>query len=236
MARIKGALAAAAMAAATAACAESGQFEVSFGGLKAGVLAYDASLSGGRYEMRGAVRPGGLFGLLFDAEIDSTAKGRVSGNTYRPSLARETTRKDGDTSTRTITYRGGVPSVSYDPPDKPSKHAAPPSEQKGTVDTSTAAFAILRDRPESLACQLDLVLYDGTRRQRIRLDEAQQRPGGLSCTGVYTRLAGFSPKDMAKGRDWPLRMDYDRLSDGTYRVREVSFPTSFGTARIRRTD
>ena len=236
VARVAGILALVAAASAGTAKAETGRFQLSFAGLTAGTLSFDATLSGNRYAVDGAARPGGLFGAIFDSTVDSRATGTISGNLYAPAEAREATRSDGETRTRSFTYAGGVPTVTDAPPDKPSKHSAPPAEQKGTVDSTTAAFAILRDRPADLACQLDLALYDGRKRHRIALNQPQPRDGGLTCRGVYSRVAGFSPQDMAGQRDWPLTMIYARLPDGTYRVTSLSFETSFGTARVERLD
>ncbi len=235
VARVAGILALAAAVSAGAAGAETGRFELSFAGLEAGTLSFEATQSGERYAVSGAARPGGVLGMLFDATVDTSAEGSTGGNSYRPAEAREITRRGGETTTRTFTYAGGVPAVTDDPPDTPSKHSAPPAGQKGTVDTTTAAFAILRDRPADLACRLDLSIYDGRKRHRIVLGEPEPRAGGgLTCRGVYSRVAGFSSRDMAGQRDWPLTMIYDRLPDGRYRVSSLSFETSVGAARIQR--
>lgn len=235
VARVAGIVALAVAASAGGAWAETGRFAVSFAGLGAGTLSFEATQSGDRYRVSGAARPGGVLGMLFDAKVDSQAAGTAQGNSYRPAEAREVTRRSGETTTRTLTYRGGVPSITDDPPDKPSRHSAPPAEQTGTVDTTTAAFAILRDRPADMACQLDLAIYDGRKRHRIALTRAEPRAGGgLTCKGVYSRVAGFSPRDMSGQRDWPLTMIYDRLPDGSYRVASLSFETSVGLARIER--
>ena len=237
VARLAGIVALALAASAGGARAESGRYAVSFAGLGAGTLSFEATQSGDRYSVSSAARPGGVLGMLFDAKVDSQAAGTAQGNRYRPAEAREVTRRSGETTTRTLTYRGGVPAITDDPPDKPSKHSAPPAEQKGTVDTTTAAFAILRDRPADMACQLDLAIYDGRKRHRIALTQAEPRAGGgLTCKGVYSRIAGFSPRDMSGQRDWPLTMIYDRLPDGSFRVASLSFETSVGLARIERID
>lgn len=215
--------------------AESGQFNVSFGGIRAGILAYDGQESGGRYSVNGAARASGLLGAIFDASVDTAAQGRVSGNRYAPSAAREVTREDGETVQRVFRYPGGVPSLTRTPPrSKPQKHAVAASGQKGTVDTTTAAFAILRDRPAGLACDLDVSIFDGAKRHRIQFSRSQKTSKGLICHGTYTRIAGFSPKEMAEQVKWPLQMDYEQLSDGNLRVTGLTFKTSFGKARIRR--
>ncbi|WP_193140591.1 DUF3108 domain-containing protein [Meridianimarinicoccus sp. MJW13] len=216
--------------------AETATYNVSFAGIRAGILAFDGSEKGGRYAVNGAARPSGMLKALFDASVDTHAAGRVQGNSYRPANAREITRDDGDTVTRTVRFSGsGVPSYTRTPPrKKPPEHAAPAAQQKGTVDTTTAAYAILRDRPAHLACKLDIEIFDGAKRHRIRLHDAAPTRNGLTCSGTYSRVAGFSPEDMAERVNWPLTMDYEQMSNGTMRVTGLTFPTSFGKARIRR--
>lgn len=229
------ALAAAFAGGSAGAIEDAAAFNVSFGGIRAGVIALRAEQSGGQYTAHGSARPSGLLAALFEAEIDTVASGAVSGNTYRPRMAKEVTAKTDERTERSFRYAAdGVPSVTRTPPRGPSAHAAPPDAQAGTVDTTTAAYAILRDRRPELACQLDIAVYDGRRRHRIELTTPRPTEDGLRCTGRYTRVAGFSPEDMAGQTVWPLTLDYTRRPGGALRVDRLSFPTSFGRARITR--
>lgn len=219
--------------AAATATEESGTFTVSFGGIRAGVLAFRGEDTRGSYTVHGSARASGVLGALFDAEIDTVAQGKIDGNRYSPRMAREVTAKPDDRRERRYDFSGaGVPLITDTPPRAARPGDAPAAAQAGTVDTTTAAYAILRDRPAGLACDLDLAIYDGRRRHRIVFD----RPSadGLTCTGTYSRVAGFSAEEMAERRDWPLTLTYTPLPDGTLRVTRVDFPTSFGTARVSR--
>lgn len=212
---------------------ESAAFNVSFGGIRAGVLAFRGEEQGGSYTVHGSARASGLLGALFDAEIDTVAQGRVDGNDYRPALAREVTAKPDDRRERRYDYTAaGVPRITNTPARDTRPGDAPAAQQAGTVDTTTAAYAILRDRPAALACDLDLAIYDGRKRHRIVFDRLAG--DGVTCSGTYSRAAGFSAEEMAERRDWPLTLSYARQPDGTLRVERLSFPTSFGTARITR--
>lgn len=224
-----------ALAAPSPMAAERGTFALSFAGVRAGTLAFEADESGGSYTARGAARPSRLIAAIFDGTVDTVAEGRVQANTYRPRIARERTREDGEVVEQTYRYANGVPSVTREPPRRrPPEFAAPPEAQRGTVDTTTAAYAILRDRPADLACALDIAIYDGRRRHRVQLNQRELTAYGMICRGRYSRIAGFSPDDLDGRRHWPLQMEYLRLDDGTLRVMRLSFPTSFGTARISR--
>lgn len=216
-----------------AAAGESAAFNVSFGGIRAGVLAFRGEDNGGSYTVHGSARASGLLGALFDAEIDTVAQGKVNGNVYRPRMAREVTAKPDDRRERRYDFNGaGVPRITDTPARAPRPDDAPAAQQAGTVDTTTAAYAILRDRPGPLACDLDLAVFDGRKRHRIVFD--RMAADGLTCAGVYSRVAGFSAAEMTEQRDWPLTLRYARLPDGTLRVERLSFLTSFGTARVTR--
>lgn len=225
---------AAILAAPTALAAEeSAAFNVSFGGIRAGVLAFRGEEQGGSYTVHGSARASGLLGALFDAEIDTVAQGVVQGNAYSPRLAREVTAKPDDRRERRYDFTAaGVPRITNTPPRDPRPGDAPAAQQAGTVDTTTAAYAILRDRPAALACDLDLAVFDGRKRHRIVFD--RMRADGLTCVGTYSRAAGFSAEEMAEQRDWTLTLSYARQPGGTLRVDRLTFPTSFGTARITR--
>jgi hypothetical protein len=212
---------------------ESASFNVSFGGIRAGVLAFRGEERGGIYTVHGSARASGLLGALFDAEIDTVAQGRVNGNTYTPGMAREVTAEPDKRRERRYDYTAaGVPRITNTPARDARPGDAPAAQQAGTVDTTTAAYAILRDRPAALACDLDLAVFDGRKRHRIVFD--RMAGDGMTCSGTYSRAAGFSAEEMSEQRDWPLTLRYARQPDGTLRVERLSFPTSFGTARVTR--
>ncbi len=221
--------------AAGAAGAETGTFDLRLGPVRAGTLQYSAEEKGGRYAAAGAVRSGGLAGLFLDSSVDARSRGRVEGNRYRPESFSSATTEDGDTENLSFRYSGGAPEVSRSPDrKKPPKHAAPAAQQSGTVDPMTAAFAILRDRPAGLACDLKLDLYDGRRRTDIRLTGGKAMSGGgLECRGEYRRVAGFSPKELAEKPVWPFTVVY-APEGGAMRVTELRIPTTFGNFRMVR--
>lgn len=215
--------------------AESGQFSVSVAGFGAGTIAYSGSESRGRYEANGQVASTGLARGLYPARISVAVNGKVTGNSYAPTTYVEQTTKRGETKSGTFRYSRGTPTVTKTPPDRNRKsYHADPENQAGTVDPMTAAFAILRDRPADLACNLDISPYDGRERTRIRLQDGTRKGDELVCNGTYSRIDGFSPEDMAEKVHWPFTVTYTILPDGTHRVSEVVVPTTLGKVRMRR--
>jgi hypothetical protein len=76
-------------------------------------------------------------------------------------------------------------------------------------------------------------VFDGARRSRIKLNRPRVQGDRLVCTGQYIRVAGFGPDERTDREVWPLEMTYRRAGD-VWQVELLEFPTSFGTARIRR--
>lgn len=214
---------------------ETGTFDLTLAGIKAGTLTYAANVENGRYAASGKVRASPLARAIMDVEIDTTAKGAVNGNDYRPSYFEATEVKDGDTLKLVHRYSGGVPSVERHPAKKKkNKHAATASEQGGSLDSLTTAFAMLRDRPRDLACKLDIELFDGERVSGIRYARAEaQGDGGILCHGEYRRLDGFKPKEMAEKDVWPFTVVYEPAGD-VLRVSEIVVPTTIGKVRMTR--
>lgn len=217
------------------AMAEEGSFDVSLAGVRAGILAYSGEEAAGRYTARGSARATGLANAVLDFRMDTVATGRVSGNDYRPETYRQIGREGDRVRDMSFRYRGGVPIVRRDPPRELPSYVADPAEQGGTLDPVTTAYAMLRDRPRELMCQLDIVLFDGRRRAAIayvRLRESEN--GGLICEGEYRRLAGFTPEELAEKPFWPFTVTYTPLGGDVFRVTEVRIPTTFGAMRMRR--
>ncbi|SDL22192.1 DUF3108 domain-containing protein [Aliiruegeria lutimaris] len=224
-----------ALACATAAAAEEGRFAVSIAGFGAGTISFQGSEANGRYEASGQVASKGLASRLYPAQISVAVRGGVSGNRYAPAHYKETAIRKGKTKHATFRYANATPEVTKNPPDKNRKsYHAEAKDQKGTVDPMTAAFAILRDRPADLACNLDISPFDGRERTRIRMRGGTRKGDQLTCPGTYSRIDGFSDREMAEKVHWPFSVVYTVLPDGTHRVTEVVVPTTLGKVRMQR--
>lgn len=218
-----------------ASAGEKAAFDFSILGIRVATLAYDATEGDGRYEARGSARATGMMGALFEGSSNAVSSGRVEGNRLRPSYYSEATTDNDGTVRTTIRYRGGIPDVTRDPPrSKPRKYAAPAKDQAGTFDPMTTAYAILRDQPQAQLCKLDVSMYNGARRSRLQMTSAKKSGDKVTCKGKYTRIAGFSPKEMSAQSSWPVTIDYVRSGKDRFSVNAAKFTTKFGSARLRR--
>lgn len=215
---------------------DSAIFDLTLKGLHTGTLSVSGAIEGRSYAASGVLKSGGLVALVRKVRYDARARGTVVNGTFTPARYEE----DADTGKRrsqsVMDYRGGVPQVKvYNPPKAPRPGDLDPATQGGTVDPLTAAYAALRDVAPEEACKLKLVMFDGRRRSQVVLtDPKPAAGGGLTCTGEYRRLEGFSAEEMAEKARFPFRMTYAPLPDGRLRVMEISMDTIYGKGRLTR--
>ncbi len=214
---------------------DSAVFDLTLRGISAGSLSISGAIDGESYVASGVLKSGGLIALVKKVRYDARAHGRYAGGHFTPARYEE----DADTGKRqsqsVMDYRAGVPQVKkYNPPKPPKPSDIDPATQGGTVDPLTALFAALRDVPAADACKLAVYLFDGKRRSQVTLADPKPVDAGLSCTGEYRRLEGFSDKDMAEKSRFPFMLRYEPLGNGHLRVVEVTMDTLYGKGRLKR--
>lgn len=213
----------------------SARFSATMAGIRAGSMELRGTESNGRYEVQGAAVSSGLVGEFVQFSVRAAAAGAVQRGRYAPARYTEVSESRGRTKRVTYTYRSGVPQITRTPEDDdPEPHHVGPEGQAGTLDPLTSLWAILRDQPRDKACKADVSAYNGETRSRLRLVRAEPSEDTLVCTGRYTRIAGFSEKEMAERVNWPFTLTYRDTGAALLRVEELRVPTSFGVFRLTR--
>lgn len=208
---------------------EAAEYDVSFAGIRGGRLTVSSVEQGGRYQAVGVVATSGLVGGLYSLRAEARASGTVSGNNYTPAGYDEVAVERGRTKTKQIRFPGGVATVSQDPPDRKRKpwHAEG-EDHPGVLDPMTGLFALLRSRPEGLACDLDISTYDGREVHRIRLGGGRKEGARYVCPGQYIRVAGYRPEELADTSFRNFELTYDTSNGGDWPVVELRARTSYG--------
>ncbi|MDG1424929.1 MAG: DUF3108 domain-containing protein [Paracoccaceae bacterium] len=210
---------------------EQYRFDVHIRGIKAGVLRYALNSQGEKYSIHGILESTGLVGILVRYKFDAQALGNRFGNTYQPEYYSEVSDTGRRKSEKVIRYRSGVPEVTSKKLKKP--HWLDPSTQKGTLDPMTAMAALLSDQLKKNLCELNLPMFDGTRRVDITLSGLKMTEKGPRCTGVYQRIGGFTEKEWSDGESFPFILDYE-FEGGLYRVKRFDITTLRGRASFVR--
>lgn len=216
---------------------DRGNFAVFLGGVRIGVLGFSGLTDGQSYAAKGILRTTGLAALVRQVGYEATSRGVVRAGRFVPTSYDESANTGTRVSKSTMEYRGGVPQVKASSPERaPRPTDVDPRTQAGTVDPMTAFYLVLRDVPEAELCNLDLKMFDGTRRSQVVISAPVRNGTGVSCSGEYRRLQGFSAEEMAERTRFPFQIAYVPNGNGGYRLNEITTASTFGNARVVRTD
>lgn len=216
------------------AASERAEFDVFVAGLKAGHLALTGQESAGRYSVQGTARSAGIAAGLRRFTVAASARGSLRGNRYRSQGYAETLNDKKGTTKRQFRYAGDRLEVTRSAPDTGRKsHHLSPDRQGDTLDPLTAVWALFRDRPAALACDLSYESYNGRQRAALRLSGGRRDGDRFVCAGQYRRVAGYSQREMSKQRQWAFTLTY-RIAPDLYHVEALRLKTQFGTMTFRR--
>jgi hypothetical protein len=213
------------------AAAEPASFDFSIAGFKVGQVVMDSRNEGDRYAAAARVDTAGVVSVLADFYFDGQAQGTVRRDgRVVPDLFTAKSRSPRAERVTRVEWRGGTPvSVSVVPP---RDDAPEPSTQGGTLDPVSASFRLLRDAPAAEVCNTTIDIFDGSRRSRLRVGQAQASEGMLVCHGAYARIEGES-HSIADLREFPFTLSFSR--DGEMaRLERIEAPTNFGRAVLSR--
>ncbi|MGB7263110.1 MAG: DUF3108 domain-containing protein [Albidovulum sp.] len=215
---------------------DSASFDLVLRGIRAGTLSVSGVQTGTEYSATGVLKSGGLVALVRKVRYDARVKGTYKNGRFTPKRYDE----DADTGSRqsqsVMEYKSGVPQVKVISPPKPARPGdVAPHTQGGTVDPLTALYAALRDVPKDEACKLAVYMFDGRRRSQVVLKSPKPlSDGGVSCSGEYRRLEGFSEKEMAEKQRFPFVMTLALTDGDMMQVTEISMDTLYGKGRLKR--
>lgn len=219
-------------------------YDLYFGGVWAAELLLDARIGAERYDARAQLTTKGMIGAVYGAAFDVTAQGRV-GADWRPERFLADTRAGRKAQLVEITYDGTRPAaLRAEPEFDPRPWELDPYAQTGAPDPLSAALSVLGPRPQAQVCNDRVEVFDGRRRIAIAMERPQSDPARepeigphqprLRCAATYTRVAGFKPKLMARQRDFPFTVWFQREPDGLYHLTRAEGPTPLGLAIVLR--
>ncbi|HEY0214108.1 MAG TPA: DUF3108 domain-containing protein [Paenirhodobacter sp.] len=211
-------------------------FDFSLRGISAGQLTINGQITGNSYNANGVMKTTGLLGALRTLRYDAKVSGGYAKGRFSPQRMDETAQRGNDRIEHLIAYRGGVPvQVSRNPPRAARASDVDPSQQGGTIDPLTALYAVLRDVDRDQACRFSADMFDGSKRSQVTLSAPVSKGTGVTCTGEYRRIAGFSKSDMAEKPRFPFTLTYAPTPDGQrLRVISIDTDTILGKGRLIR--
>ncbi|MCV6825218.1 MULTISPECIES: DUF3108 domain-containing protein [Halocynthiibacter] len=214
---------------------DQGQYKLYLSGIPAGGLAFNAVNDGNTYRIGGKLASTGLVGSVVKVSYDAQSAGLVRGDKLIPTRYSEQANTGRRKQSSSLNYKNGVPQVlEVKPKRKPKKYDADPSKQKGTLDTLTSMYTLLRKVDQKDVCTLNVQTFDGRRRSETRLSKPIVNGNEITCNGVYRRIEGFSPREMRERVNFEFKVVYSKLPTGQYHVTKIFTDTLFGRASLIR--
>jgi len=218
-----------------AAQAQSHNFKLYIKGITAGTISTSAQKNGTGYTLSGAVKPSAFLRLLRDVGYVGKSSGSYTGNSYSPQNYTGYTKTGSRTSTVKMRFAKGKPIVdAYLPSRAKRDYDIDPGAQKGTIDLLTAVHSVFEDSAAKDLCNRIVTMFDGRRRSELTLLKPKKSGTRATCSGKYTRIAGFSPRNMQKRVNFPFSLVYEQQNDGNYRLMSFHTQTTFGDAKAVR--
>lgn len=207
-------------------------FDFYVSGIPVGKMSLATTQTPTAYTSKSRIEAAGVVGMLLTFFYDGQASGQIAADGTVVPVRFEAHSKTPRTDRRSaIDWRDGTPvKVSVEPP---RKKAPDPAEQAGTLDPISAGFALLRDRPRDQLCDKTLMVFDGSRLSRLRLDPAAEKGGTITCAGNYARVEGEA-HTLSSQREFPFRLVFSEEPNGMGRLQRIETDTNFGRAVLER--
>ncbi len=214
---------------------QSHAFDISLFGIRAGVMRVTLKDTGSGYTAQGRLATKGILSKLARLEFDGVVSGQISKGDLSPRKYSATIARKKSASKVRISYANRVPKLlEYSPTRAPRDTDVDASLQRGAVDLVSATFMIVRDVSKDELCNKAVQIYDGRRRSKIQFGAPKLVKKTATCAGAYSRIAGFSTRDLEKGVRFPFTAYYEMQDDETYRLMRVSTKSTVGSAWLRR--
>ncbi|WP_165802853.1 DUF3108 domain-containing protein [Pelagivirga sediminicola] len=210
-------------------------YDVRLLGVPVGQMQLAAREGGGGYGVSAAFATTGLANIA-RASFRLAATGRMTDRGLAPATYDEQIDTGSRRSTVQLSYADGAPritggtvaaKVANDP------EALDPAAQKGSVDPLTALYGVLRDRPAEGICRYSVIIFDGARRASLAMSARQADGGRVTCSGAYTRLAGFSASEMARQTVYPFSVTYIPAGK-VMQAQALTVRSGYGAAELTR--
>ena len=207
-------------------------FDVYILGLKLGRLNYAIEVKNDLYSAAGNLRSTGIFSAISKYSFEASSKGKVESDLFRPSYYAERSDTGRRKEEKTMQYLKHGIELSTKKIPKP--YWQDPDKQLDTLDPMSSIVYILRDQKEANICRQNFAMFDGIRRVKIKFTHGEKTSDGhFRCHGIYTRVGGYSQKELKDGTNFPFNVNY-KIESAAYKVVAFEITTNRGRAKFVR--
>ena len=207
-------------------------FDVYILGLKLGRLNYAVEYKNNSYSAAGNLRSTGVFSAIAKYSFEASSQGKIERGVFKPTYYSERSDTGRRKEQKILRYFDHGIELETKKTAKP--YWQDPNQQMDALDPMSAIIFILRDQTEANVCKQNFAMFDGIRRVGIKFVEGEETTEGyLRCKGIYTRVGGYSAKELKDGTNFPFYVNYQIKSDD-YRVISFQMTTTRGRAKFVR--
>ena len=207
-------------------------FDVYILGLKLGRLNYAVEYKNNSYSAAGNLRSTGLFSAIAKYSFEASSQGKIERGVFKPTYYSERSDTGRRKEQKILRYFDHGIELETKKTAKP--YWQDPNQQMDALDPMSAIIFILKDQTEANICKQNFAMFDGIRRVGITFVEGEETTEGyLRCKGIYTRVGGYSAKELKDGTIFPFYVNYQIESDD-YRVISFQMTTTRGRAKFVR--
>jgi hypothetical protein len=190
-------------------------YSLAFWGIPFGETSYSGTFSNGGYSASSHFETSGIVSIFWQATIDASATGHITGGTISPVEYDSFYRRGSSKKERVkVTFETGTVTTFADPPYDTTKYPVSEAQKREAVDPMSAITLILTgvkaDRTKP--CGTVAPVFDGRRRYNIEFTYIKDEPVKLGklfsgmahlCQVHYRQIAGFKPKILKEGAAFP---------------------------------
>ena len=207
-------------------------FDVYILGLKLGRLAYAVEYKNNSYSAAGNLRSTGVLSTIAKYSFEASSQGKIERGVFKPKYYYERSDTGRRKEQKILRYFDHGIELETKKTAKP--YWQDPNQQMDALDPMSAIIFILRDQTEANICKQNFAMFDGIRRVGIKFVEGEETTEGyLRCKGIYTRVGGYSAKELKDGTNFPFYVNY-QIENDDYRVISFQMTTNRGRAKFVR--
>jgi hypothetical protein len=190
-------------------------YSIAFWSIPFGQTSYDGTLSDGGYSASSHFETSGIVSLFWQATIDASATGRITGHAVSPTQYDSYYRRGSSKKERVkITFDTNAVCTFADPPYDTAKYPVTEAQKREAVDPMSAITLVLAGVKADRAnpCGTVAPVFDGRRRYNIEFSYLKDEPVTVGklfagsahlCQMHYRQIAGFKPKILKEGAAFP---------------------------------
>lgn len=192
-------------------------YKLFIGGIPLGRIDVSTRIRNGTYNVSSSLETEGIVNSFWQSRIEATSSGLLQASAFLPSVYDSYYQgPKGKRQQVTLSFGPEGPiGLFADPPYKVSKYPVTDEQKRATIDPLSAVVYVTTGMTADAGnpCGSAAPVFDGRRRydivlefreeERIKMDNGLYEGPAFRCQLIYKQIAGFKPKILKEGQNFP---------------------------------